>query len=455
MSALHQAVEYRNGGMGDSASVAKVAAAQDFNKDQTQRLLEAYNTAKTVYFFKAADDRRQDFGLADPSEVFSTMFTPEPEVKLAVDGLHDYSCYEIPEAQYYTDVTVDHAGNRPFDFGKAAEAEPAALTNRYTENQRSVRSMKRAAVHCRDTAEMCSTKYNRALDRISAEIVSGDFEGTKLAQAEHAFWELYGKELTAPVVEDLVAHLPAAYQQKRAASSCYGTLTTFDRQHPEMMGLMKEAMQARLGFAEMYAAASVFDKEADAQESGFMKAAGLLVEPVVDDFDDMIPANLRLNKAAQATTTSWSDLGAQKKTTQSNSILDAMAGGVTKNIGKAVGASAGAAAQDVFSPPNVEGIKTVDRLKNLQRQLILDDLLANDPVLAGEEAPKILAAYQSLWQVAPEVSMNKEVVRSVLRAASQAVSVSPYDAKSWAELENEVRKQVEFGGKPKAKAALV
>jgi len=454
MNALHQAVGYRNGGMDDSAAVAKVAAAQDFNRDQTQRLLEAYNTAKTVYFFKAAEDRRQDFGLANPDAVFTTLYPAAPATKEASNELHDYSCYDTPEAKYYTDTTVDAAGNRPVDFGKAAAAEEPTLNNRYTNNQQSVRSLKQAASHCKDSAEICSTKYNLLLQKIASEIRQADFEGVKLAQAEHAFWELYGKELATPAVDDLVTHLPASYQQKRAADSAYGTLTTFDRQYPEMMGQMKEAMQARLGYAEMYAAATVFDKEAAAQEGEFLKSAGLAVEPAHDDFDDMIPKNLQLGKAAQTSLTSWGELGTQKKSPQT-SVLDSMVGGVTKGVGRAVGGAVEPAVREALVPPNIEGAKTTDRLKNLQRQIILDDLLANDPVLAGEDSPKILAAYESLWQVAPEVSMNKEVVRSVLRAASQAVSVSPYDAKSWAELENEVRKQVEFGGKPKAKATVV
>ena len=74
-------------------------------------------------------------------------------------------------------------------------------------------------------------------------------------------------------------------------------------------------------------------------------------------------------------------------------------------------------------------------MRNLHRTAILQDLIVNDPVI-GEVDPKITAqAYTTIMQTAPEVSTNKEVVRSILRQSVHSLAVSPFDAGSWASLE--------------------
>jgi hypothetical protein len=45
------------------------------------------------------------------------------------------------------------------------------------------------------------------------------------------------------------------------------------------------------------------------------------------------------------------------------------------------------------------------------------------------------------------VSLEKDIARSVVRASVNAVSMSPFDAKAIAELENELRKQLQTGKK--------
>jgi hypothetical protein len=89
--------------------------------------------------------------------------------------------------------------------------------------------------------------------------------------------------------------------------------------------------------------------------------------------------------------------------------------------------------------------KLTDRMRNLQRQLILEDLMTTDQVLAGEDPQMVAQAYQTLVDLAPDVSLKKEIVRSVVRASVNAVSMSPFDAKSVVDLENELRKQLVTG----------
>ena len=80
-----------------------------------------------------------------------------------------------------------------------------------------------------------------------------------------------------------------------------------------------------------------------------------------------------------------------------------------------------------------------ERLKNQQREVILHDLMMNDPYLAEADPQRIASTYQAMWQIAPEASLNKEVVRSVLRQGVHTPAVTPYDAAGWADLEKTIR----------------
>jgi hypothetical protein len=454
MSGLNQAVEYHNGGLDDNQSVIKAAADMDFNKDQAQRLIETYNTAKTIYFFKTADDRRSDFGLAEPEVVLPTLFTAPKQAPVkaasAVAGLHDYSCYDLPEQRFYRDTSVDAQGLIPFEIQKTAMPNDQTMRSLTERANKQIRVARQSATHCRDTAGLCNAKYATNIQKIAQALPRGDFEQTKLAQAEHAFWEAFGKDHVDPVMGDLLACMPGFYQEKRAAAHLEGQLTDFGRHYPQVMGWMKEALQARAGHAENVAVADQFDKMAEEWHGEFMGEARLLRDP--DPLDNFLPGGLAKRAAANPTqpqTYSFSDLaggggGGKSQTTTldrvGESVSRGVAGGLSEPITDAAKAltGGGAAAQNRQK-------QTVDRIKNLQRQLILEELSSTDPVLSGEDPDKIINAYQALWNVAPEVSLNKEVVRSVLRASTQAVSVSPFDAKAWADLENSIRDQLDQG----------
>ena len=83
--------------------------------------------------------------------------------------------------------------------------------------------------------------------------------------------------------------------------------------------------------------------------------------------------------------------------------------------------------------------KMSDKLRNIQRQIMLEELASTDPVLADEDPEKIMHAYNSLLQIAPEMSTNKEVVRAILRQSVHSVATSPYDAEQWGKVEQQLR----------------
>ena len=95
---------------------------------------------------------------------------------------------------------------------------------------------------------------------------------------------------------------------------------------------------------------------------------------------------------------------------------------------------------------NKESKVLTDKAKNLHRKFILEKMITTDPILKGAPEEDVIKAYQSIVQLAPEVSLNEEVTRSILRTAVNAQSLAPYDAKSFVDLDTAIRSQLEQQG---------
>lgn len=92
-----------------------------------------------------------------------------------------------------------------------------------------------------------------------------------------------------------------------------------------------------------------------------------------------------------------------------------------------------------------------NEMANLQRAAILRDLMINDDIIAGHDPSGVQGAYNALLQLAPDATMNREVVRSFLRNAAAQQAIDPFTAKQVVDLQNEMMKQK--GTLPAAPAA--
>ena len=86
--------------------------------------------------------------------------------------------------------------------------------------------------------------------------------------------------------------------------------------------------------------------------------------------------------------------------------------------------------------------KFTDRAKNMYRQLMLQRLMTTDPILKGADEEAVARAYSTIMELAPEVSLKEDVTRSILREAVTTTAMSPYDAKSYVDLDAAIKKQL-------------
>lgn len=451
ISALETAVTHYNQGMTDNEAVIKAASAAEFNADQTQRLVESFNTAKSIYFFKVADDRRAAFTLAETDKVLPALFKPadkataEPAVKAASAGLHDYSAYSVPEPHFDGQFNLELGGARSYEWSVVKASSDFTLDGLYRSLQRHVKTARQVSERCDSSADLCDVRYGQCLNKL-AEFIRQDYhEPARAAEVEHYYWTLSGNEIAGPVTADLFSCLAPAYQDKRASADQAGLPSDFNSRHPEMATLVEESVTARFGSSRMRALAQEFGKEADQMVAQWNEITGLVpAEP--DAVEAMMTERIAKRAQALPKTPPAPKAKAPAPSSPMSSLFGAgmkvigggMAEGVKKPLAEATSGLFGGAGEQ-------EEAKLTERLRNLQRQLILEDLVVNDPILEGANPQAVATAYQTLIRLAPDVSLNKEIVRSVVRASVNAISMSPFDAKAIAELENELHKQLTGG----------
>lgn len=455
MSALNTAVEHFNGGMPDTDAVIKAASDADFNKDQTQRLVETFNTAKSIYFFKSADDRRGSFPLVDPAVVIDSLFAPEATTKAAaaqIPGddfeLRDYSFYDRPEPYYDGRFDLDKSGAQAFDWEEVKQsAADKTLDGLHFSLTKHARTSRQLAERCRSTADMLEHKYNEALEKVAAYIKKDWAEPDRMADVEHYLWSKFGSQMSEPIVNDLMKWLPGEYQEKRATADQERLPSSFATRCPEVSAHIDEVSSVRFNSCAMEAMAQEFAKEADEMLAEWDKISGII--PPEDPADDMFDPQFL--KGAQAPGDSAPKSPKPGKGGKGDGFLGPALESTFKNLGGSVAEGATRPITDAAKAIAGEGAeeeqKLTDKMRNLKRQFILEDFVANDQVLSGEDPALVAQAYQTLVNLAPDVSLEKEVARSVVRASVNAVSMSPFDAKAIAELENELRRQLNVGRK--------
>jgi len=72
--ALNSAIKLHNSGTNANDSIIKVAREHELNPETINRVIEAFNTAKTKAYVKVAKDKSADFDIADKKTVINSVF---------------------------------------------------------------------------------------------------------------------------------------------------------------------------------------------------------------------------------------------------------------------------------------------------------------------------------------------------------------------------------------------
>lgn len=409
--ALQEVVDHYNGGSSATDSVVKVAAAHDFNPDQVQRLVEQFNTAISINHYKTAAVRSSEHTVVDTDEVLARLY-PDVDKSAAVK-----TASHVDEDFYHAHRTRKLEKSASDFF--TAKAEPVVMDKAAAD-----RMEIRRIDDLRHTAEQLGVQALQ-LESVKAAALrelANDFRfyPEKAAEVIHGVILMRGEE-AAPMIQELLktAGMPLPDMSR------YGAITDVNNTQSKAAAGVIALIDTDNAIKEARDQAELLEKAADAAW------------------------NTLCGAPAKADTTDISSWFATKKAQSEDDGLISFipAVGVSKLTAGVPGpTSVGEHLKNFVntmadSRGSSGSTHIARRLENQHRQLLLTELIATDPVLKGTDPHSISRAYESFANLAPEASLDRELTRSVLRSASQASAVSPYDAAQLVKLDIDIRRR--------------
>lgn len=359
----------------------KAANAAGFNRDQADRLVETFNTARVICNYKSADDKAGSCSLADKETVHAGLVTRREEKAAEAPDADDMAGYLRRECDHYV-----HARKAAADALPVPKDDPISREASDWLALRRISSLRQLAKTAAEEA--------RAAEDLAREHV------LKLASA-------ISRNASLDAVHDTVARLATAY----ACDERYAAAVE------KLAEALPQASDPDAATFARYARMHVVGTEGvDAYAPALKEAADLMANAAaLTAFADETALEAKMAEA-RLLGACKSAADADAFTSASNSMHDALI----------------EAYSDEFKSRKS---KAVEDVSNLRRKLILQDLLLRDRILSKEDPDDVLAAYRSLHQISPDATLNRDVMRSMLRQAVQSVAISPYDAKTLADID--------------------
>lgn len=430
LDALKCAVHNFNEGATPDASVVKAAEKFDYNAEQTQRLVESFNTARTLYHFKTASDRTARIQLADRDTVLGALFAPVAEKAAAVPIDISYGFYDSRPQRQPVEKAAESTPASPFD-GMTVEN-----ITRMAEEAYVVQCQE--AKHAEDTARILSEVVTQNLDKLAEMCNSGyeDEAQLRFAKLKIAFDDPKCAPVMQKLAEFVRPHILPSDAQLRAVGKVVDTsdLADFEQR-------IEKAAEALEQEIVLSSTASQLRKEADEQLREFYAVMAPFFK-VAKDPGFSVSSGPDKPKADKPKADK--PMGGSPVSKALDDVWGGMGGkGMMDKL-----IEAGTMASDAESA--AANADMSERLKNVQRQLLLQDLMATDPVLSEADPQAVAQAYQAVVSMAPDVSMQKEIMRAILRQSVHSLAVGPYDAQVWTDLEKNIRAVSGKGPKPVA-----
>lgn len=395
LGATRVAAEAYNLGQDPSKAVIKAAKDFNFNKDQTERLTEMFNTALTLHEFKKhASDRTAEFPLADKAEVVKGLY--EEEKKAEAPKFYDYSFYDKPSENLVKAASVPMEKAASFEVNEETTPELDLA-----EKMRYINLAKEAAAEAADTEE-----------KLRQSMVS----------------ELYKLANMISYREDAEDH----YRRlKQACADCPKIIDNLNRVlPPRLRKIAEEKTEKKDDEWDVMDFSDVRD-----EEDMIRKLQGMM-----NHVNEFHMTSVSFSKKAEDM---WQKVATDYFHHEKEDVFD-------KVFKKAAGiASITSALMPLPTSADIpnwdeekqkrdlsEALEDNEESNNLVRSEILNDLVVSDPIISEADPADVTRAYQTIVSIAPQVSMHKEIVRSMLRQAVNSVALSPYDAKAYVDLNN-------------------
>lgn len=448
---LTNAVSYFQDSGDPNDACIKAANEAGFNADQADRLVETFNTARVICNYKVAADKASACSLADKKIVRGGLSYREEKKEASYTSV-DYGCYKQAEV----DWVVPEKKEAEFTLKEEPISKAAAEFSRV----RALTTLRECIKSAQEEARAANAMADEIAEKVAHQLsrnVSIDDVHDKVARLVRAYAT---DDRYAPGVEKVGEFIPESSDPSMELHIKYAAAHVIDTDDlQDVLPAIKEASDfvAEASALEAYA----IDLEKAAQVIDLLNPGGQ--DQSQDEFSGKSKQELeelllkerignerrrREEYDANAASRAKNDAAREKEQqVRLDQLLQRGApapkpaakpsggGGPGKNLTSFLAYLTDSTKAQYDSQAQARIEKATAGVNNLRRQLILQDLLVNDKVLSQENPNAVAAAFRSIHQVSPDTTLNKEMLRSMLRSAVQSVAISPYDAKTLADVD--------------------
>jgi hypothetical protein len=396
LDAVGKSIKLANDGLDPSEAIAKVASDYGFNKQFTQRMVEAFNVSKSLKHHKEAsgDDRAATFSLADPNKVRVIMF---PET-ISTPAESKQSGW-VPDGEYGTETRffdLEHAptltNSRPESSITQRDPE-LAMKRAYAEVERHDHATEMA----RRDKEAAFEKLYTTMKRLSDHFRS----------SAHEPFENFEKAALAILGESVKPVMDALYNMANLSGRHVKRAEAAGKVKPKCLApyqMLQELVAQREDYATKTSAWVDKSRCAAKVRALVEKCSPYINEKTASNFSPVM-ASIMANQALESL------MG--KSPSAHDTLVTAMA---------------------ELGDPSIESERQSIRARSL-----LANLMRSDEVLSKIDQNRVLQAYNEIAAMAPAAAENPLALQSLLRKHVEQGQLDPSDISSIIDIEKGTR----------------
>ena len=404
------------------AAVVKTAREMDLNVHFIKRACEVINVALTYeHFRKNASDRESDFPIVDAQKVSAEIFPDNAPTQAEQKSAWFSGSIVEEDIPNFRKAVDDTKFKAAFAILKAARDEDRVMSD-----QGICEKAGYARLNMEQDLENCRTELVGAKLALNSKFAQLANHWSKTAAARSSFANFESEVFSrygAPAL-GYINLLHMATGGKEARGEHDEKHVAFD-DCPELLKF-SELMEATQLVSDWVIKTAEATEALSTTERQKQSAYRTLAESRFQECQDSETAIFTVETTEKLAATNDDD-GLDPVLTLANKKA-----AVAKEAADKLAAGAGAAAAGLFgafldqykSESTPSSPSSGGTLNNLDRKLLIQNLMSTDPILKTYEPKRVGDAYEQFMRLAPELSSEKEIVRSHLRqmVASQAMT---------------------------------
>lgn len=390
--------------MDPQVAVTKVAKELDLNAHFIKRAAEAINVALHWNHLKKAEDKALDFPLVDAAKVAEDIFgtcdkTAAQYKSEAFSPIADIE--DIPNFnKYQNDPLFKHAFEEILEAKQPEGNFALAFKTAFDKSETYVRQLKQTLENEQTKLAEADFVVNRKFSELANHFSKDAGHRTSFGEFESQAYALHGQRAVSYL--DFM-HKAASIKEERGVNDPKYQLFDTCKEAAMFGGFLTAVDSFSKQVEKSKTAEDNYKFEADYRAS-VIKFAYSKEEQMAKG--DTVMAGYNHKKTEQN----------QKRLAQVKAAFD-----VSEPFG---------ALMTRYKEESIPGssVPSTSQEDNLERKLLLEELAVTDPHLSQVPPQQLADAYQQFLHYGPELSKEKETVRSALRAMTQGQGMSPFDA---------------------------